>query len=106
VQFLTYKCTLNSYVRIRHVAYKTGERSWQAGQISIVVSHKSARGSQKHTHPSVAAGTSLLEMAQVWERLAQEETDRTPPVLGSIEPERPAMQQQQQVQPRVRKEEC
>jgi hypothetical protein len=43
-------------VRIRHAAYKIGERSWQTGQISIVVSHKSARGSQKHTHPSVAAG--------------------------------------------------
>jgi hypothetical protein len=58
-------------------------------------------------HPPFSSSrTSLLEMAQVWERLATEETDRIPPVLGSIESERPAMQQQQQVQPRVRKEEC
>jgi hypothetical protein len=48
---------------------------------------------------------SLLEMAQVWERLAQEETDRIPPVLGSIESERPAMQQQQQDQPKDEKKE-
>jgi hypothetical protein len=44
-------------------------------------------------------------MAQVWERLAQEEIDTIPPVLGSIEPERPAMQQQQQDQPKDEKKE-
>jgi hypothetical protein len=57
-------------------------------------------------HPPFSSSrTSLLEMAHVWERLALEETG-TPPLLGPIEPERPAMQQQQQVQPPVRKEEC
>jgi hypothetical protein len=57
-------------------------------------------------HPPFSSSrTSLLEMAQVWERLALEKTE-TPPLLGPIEPERPAMQQQQQVQPPVRKEEC
>jgi hypothetical protein len=57
-------------------------------------------------HPAFSSSrTSLLEMAQVWERLAQEETE-TSPLRGPIERERPAMQQQQQVQPRVRKEEC
>jgi hypothetical protein len=57
-------------------------------------------------HPPFSSSRiSLLEMAQVWERLAQEEIDRIPPVLGSIEPERPAMQQQQQDQPKDEKKE-
>jgi hypothetical protein len=57
-------------------------------------------------HPPFSGSrTSLLEMAQVWERLAQEETDRTPPVPGSIEPEQPAMQQQEQHQPKDEKKE-
>jgi hypothetical protein len=57
-------------------------------------------------HPPFSSSRmSLLEMAQVWERLAQEETDRIPPVLGSIESERPAMQQQQQDQPKDEKKE-
>ena len=57
-------------------------------------------------HPPFSSSRiSLLDMAQVWERLAQEETDRIPPVLGSIEPERPAMQQQQQDQPKDEKKE-
>jgi hypothetical protein len=57
-------------------------------------------------HPPFSSSRmSLLEMGQVWERLAQEETDRIPPVLGSIESERPAMQQQQQDQPKDEKKE-
>ena len=55
--------------------------------------------------PSSSSRISHLEMAQVWERLAQEEIDTIPPVLGSIEPERPAMQQQQQHQPKDEKKE-
>lgn len=57
-------------------------------------------------HPPFSSSRiSLLEMAQVWERLAQEEIDTIPPMLGSIEPERPAMQQQQQDQPKDEKKE-
>jgi hypothetical protein len=57
-------------------------------------------------HPPFSSSRiSLLEMAQVWERLAQEEINTIPPVLGSIEPERPAMQQQQQDQPKDEKKE-
>ena len=57
-------------------------------------------------HPPFSSSRiSLLDMARVWERLAQEETDTIPPVLGSIEPERPAMQQQQQDQPEDEKKE-
>jgi hypothetical protein len=43
-----------------------------------------------------------MSRAQVWERLAQEETDRAPPLR---EPERPATQQQQPIPPDHQKEE-
>ena len=42
----------------------------------------------------------LLQMAQVWERLAEQHADATGPLLRAAEGEKqPAMQQQQQVQP-------
>jgi hypothetical protein len=39
-------------------------------------------------------------MAQVWQRLADEYADSSAPLLRPIESEQPAMQQQQQIQPK------
>jgi hypothetical protein len=44
------------------------------------------------------ARAALLEMAQTWLRLAEEQEVAIPP--GAIEPAQPAVQQQQQVQPK------
>ena len=42
----------------------------------------------------------LLQMAQVWQRLAEQYDDSTPPFsLSATATEQPAMQQQQQIQP-------
>src|SRR5215831_7944750 len=52
-----------------------------------------------HTHPpGTSSRTSLLEMARMWARLAQEAAaPMTPP--RPAEAQQPAVQQQQQVQP-------
>ena len=58
-----------------------------------------------HTFPAGERRTSLLEMAQVWQRLADEQDHAsdlaempTPP--PAAEPTRPIVQQQQQTQPK------
>jgi hypothetical protein len=55
-----------------------------------------------HTFPAGERRTSLLEMAQVWQRLADEQDHLaempTPP--PPAEPTRPIVQQQQQSQPK------
>jgi len=53
-----------------------------------------------HTFPAGERRTVLLQMAQVWQRLADEYADNTAPLLRPLEGERPVMQQQQQVQPK------
>ena len=50
-----------------------------------------------YTFPDGVRRTVLLQMAQVWQRLADERADSTG--LQPIQAERPAMQQQQQTQP-------
>jgi hypothetical protein len=40
----------------------------------------------------------LLQMAQVWQRLADQYADSTPPFIQAGSPDQPVMQQQQQVQ--------
>jgi hypothetical protein len=52
-----------------------------------------------HTFPDGERRIALLQMAQVWQRLAVDHADSTP-LLRPIEGEGPAMQQQQQVQPK------
>jgi hypothetical protein len=48
----------------------------------------------------------LIQMAQVWQRLAEENDKGTPPFsLSAAATEQPAMQQQQQVQPKDDKRE-
>jgi len=42
----------------------------------------------------------LLQMARVWQRLADEYADSSAPLLRPLEGEQPVMQQQQQVQPK------
>jgi hypothetical protein len=58
-----------------------------------------------HTHPPGSSSrTSLVEMARMWERLAQEAAaPMTSP--RPTEAQRPAVQQQQQVQPEKKGEE-
>jgi len=46
------------------------------------------------------AGPCWLQMAQVWQRLADEYADSSAPLLRSIESEQPVAQQQQQIQPK------
>ncbi len=41
-----------------------------------------------------------LQMAQVWQRLADEYAGSSAPLFRPIESEQPAMQQQQQIQPK------
>jgi hypothetical protein len=53
-----------------------------------------------HTFPAGERRTVLLQMAQVWQRLADEYADNTAPLLRPLEGEQPVMQQQQQVQPK------
>ena len=53
-----------------------------------------------HTFPAGERRTVLLQMAQVWQRLADEYADNTAPLLRRLEGEQPVMQQQQQVQPK------
>jgi len=53
-----------------------------------------------HTFPAGERRTVLLQMAQVWQRLADEYADNTAPLPRPLEGERPVMQQQQQVQPK------
>ena len=50
-----------------------------------------------YTFPDGVRRTVLLQMAQVWQRLADERADCTG--LQPIQAERPVMQQQQQTQP-------
>jgi hypothetical protein len=52
------------------------------------------------TKPRGEDRTALLEMALVWHRLADDYADSTMSVLPPVEGERPAMQRQQQVQPK------
>jgi hypothetical protein len=47
-----------------------------------------------YTFPDGVRRTVLLQMAQVWQRLADERADST-----GLQPKRPEMQQQQQTQP-------
>jgi F0F1-type ATP synthase beta subunit len=42
----------------------------------------------------------LLQMAAVWTRLADHHADSTMPFLPSVQGEQPAVQQQQQIQPK------
>jgi hypothetical protein len=53
-----------------------------------------------HTFPAGERRTVLLQMAQVWQRLADEYADSSAPLLRPIESEQPVMQQQQQIQPK------
>jgi hypothetical protein len=53
-----------------------------------------------HTFPAGERRTVLLQMAQVWQRLADEYVDNSAPLLRPLEGEQPVMQQQQQVQPK------
>ena len=53
-----------------------------------------------HTFPAGERRTVLLQMAQVWQRLADEYADSSAPLLRSIESEQPVAQQQQQIQPK------
>jgi uncharacterized protein YciW len=52
------------------------------------------------TFPAGERRTVLLQMAQVWQRLAEEYADSSTPLFRSTESEQPAMQQQQQIQPK------
>ena len=52
------------------------------------------------TFPAGERRTVLLQMAQVWQRLADEYADSSAPLLRPLEGEQPVMQQQQQAQPR------
>ena len=52
------------------------------------------------TFPAGERRTVLLQMAQVWQRLAEEYADSSAPLFRPIESEQPAMQQQQQIQPK------
>jgi hypothetical protein len=42
----------------------------------------------------------FLQMAQVWQRLADQYTNSTPTFVQPNAPEQPVMQQQQQIQPK------
>ena len=53
-----------------------------------------------HTFPAGERRTVLLQMAQVWQRLADEYAGSSAPLFRPIESEQPAMQQQQQIQPK------
>ena len=53
-----------------------------------------------HTFPSGERRTVLLQMAQVWQRLADDYPESSAPLSHAFEPERPVIQQQQQVQPK------
>ena len=53
-----------------------------------------------HTFPAGERRTVLLQMAQVWQRLADEYADSSAPLLRPLEGEQPVMQQQQQAQPK------
>src|SRR5262249_2726268 len=53
-----------------------------------------------HTFPGGERRTVLLQMAQVWQRLADEYADTSAPLLRPIESEQPVVQQQQQIQPK------
>ena len=53
-----------------------------------------------HTFPAGERRTVLLQMAQVWQRLADEYADNTAPLQRRLEGEQPVMQQQHQVQPK------
>ena len=58
-----------------------------------------------HTFPDGQRRTTLLQMAQVWQRLADEHNpvpDLAPPPLPATEQIRPVVQQQQQIQPKKR----
>jgi hypothetical protein len=50
-----------------------------------------------YTFPDGVRRTVLVQMAQVWQRLADEQA--TMPPFSSDDAEQPAMQQQQQIQP-------
>jgi hypothetical protein len=52
------------------------------------------------TFPAGERRTVLLQMAQVWQRLADEYADSSAPLLRPLEGEQPIMQQQQQAQPK------
>jgi len=52
------------------------------------------------TFPAGERRTVLLQMAQVWQRLAEEYADSSTPLFRPVESEQPAMQQQQQIQPK------
>jgi hypothetical protein len=53
-----------------------------------------------HMFPDGERRTVLLQMAQVWQRLAIDHADSTAPLVPAPEGQQPAMQQQQQVQPK------
>ncbi len=58
-----------------------------------------------YTFPNGSRRSVLLQMAQVWQRLSDEYADSGTPLFQPIERERPAMQQQQQIQPKDDKKE-
>jgi hypothetical protein len=53
-----------------------------------------------HTFPAGERRTVLLQMAQVWQRLADDYPEGSAPLFPAFEPERPVIQQQQQVPPK------
>jgi hypothetical protein len=53
-----------------------------------------------HSFPAGERRTVLLQMAQVWQRLADDYPESSAPLSHAFEPERPVIQQQQQVQPK------
>ena len=59
---------------------------------------REALGAANTLPPGVSRDT-LLQMAQVWERLAEQHADNTGPLSSTGRADQPAMQQQQQVQP-------
>jgi hypothetical protein len=46
-----------------------------------------------------SSGTRLLQMAQVWQRLADSYANSTTSVFPPVQGEQPTMQQQQKIQP-------
>jgi hypothetical protein len=51
-----------------------------------------------YTFPDGVRRTVLVQMAQVWQRLADEQADPTMPPFSPDDAEQPTMQQQQQIQ--------
>ena len=58
------------------------------------------------TFPPGDQRDAVIHMAQVWQRLADQRADATAALPPPIEAEQPAVQQQQQVQPKDEENKC